>query len=266
MMASKKTTRPASQPSSRLVRHEEAAAVASTAAAPQRLTDRKRQDILTAAIEEFRRNGFEGTSMDRVAAIAGVSKRTVYNHFPSKEVLFTEMMVQLWKSSAAQLDTTYRADAPLRDQLLDMVRQKLRMLEDINFIHLARVAIADGIHSPARAQEMVARVGAREEGLTVWIRAAAKDGRLTGIDPVFASNQLQALVKGFAFWPQITMGQPPLTKAMQEQVAATAVDMFLAQYASEMPAKRASKPRSTKPAKTQIGPATRSIGLRAKKR
>ncbi|KTF29426.1 TetR family transcriptional regulator, partial [Xanthomonas vesicatoria] len=58
----------------------------SSAAAPaqQRLTDRKRHAILEAASAQFRQHGFEATSMDRVAATAGVSKRTVYNHFPSK--------------------------------------------------------------------------------------------------------------------------------------------------------------------------------------
>lgn len=38
-------------------------------------------------------------------------------------------------------------------------------------------------------------------------------------------------MKGFAFWPQLTMGQPALTRAEQAQVAESAVDMFLAYYA-----------------------------------
>ena len=58
--------------------------------APLRLTDRKREAIIQAAIEAFRADGFEATSMDKIAAKAEVSKRTVYNHFPSKEELFAE--------------------------------------------------------------------------------------------------------------------------------------------------------------------------------
>ncbi|MFL6609269.1 MAG: TetR/AcrR family transcriptional regulator, partial [Pseudomonas sp.] len=38
--------------------------------APQRLTERKREAILQAAIAEFRSSGFEVTSMDRIAATA----------------------------------------------------------------------------------------------------------------------------------------------------------------------------------------------------
>ncbi len=203
------------------------------APAPQRLTDRKRLAILQAAIDEFRGNGFEATSMDRIAATAGVSKRTVYNHFPSKEALFAEILLRLWEKSIALVDPAYRADRPLREQLLELVRQKLRMLDDGNFIDLARVAIAETIHAPDRAQDMVARLGDKEEGVTVWIRAALADGKLKPVDPVFAANQLQGLVKSFAFWPQITLGQPPLPKDMQEQVAQSAVDMFLGHYARQ---------------------------------
>jgi TetR/AcrR family transcriptional regulator of autoinduction and epiphytic fitness len=195
-----------------------------------RLTDRKRAAIINAAVVEFRQSGYEATSMDRVAASAGVSKRTVYNHFPSKEALFGQIIQQLSERIAEELDLSYRRDRPLRAQLLELVSQKLRLLHDPNFADLARVAIAAGIHSPERAQEMVARMSEREEGLTVWIRAAAADGRLKTSDPVFASMQLQGLVKGFAFWPQIALGQPPLTRAQQKQVAETSVDMFLARY------------------------------------
>lgn len=198
---------------------------------PQRLTDRKRAAIIEAAIEEFRAAGFEATSMDRIAARASVSKRTVYNHFPSKEALFAAILRELWDESQTQHALTYRGDEPLRPQLLELLMRKLRLLNDEAFLSLARVAIAAGIHSPERARDMVARLGEREEDLTVWIRAAAADGRLKTSDPLFAALQLQGIVKGFAFWPQVTMGQPPLTKREQKKVAESAADMFLARYA-----------------------------------
>jgi TetR/AcrR family transcriptional regulator, regulator of autoinduction and epiphytic fitness len=197
-----------------------------------RLTDRKRAAVIGAAIEEFLAAGFDATSMDRVAARAGVSKRTVYNHFPSKEALFAAILRQLWDSSDAGKAPAYSASKPLRGQLLQLLTKKLSLLNDEAFLSLARVAIAAGIHSPERARDMVARMGEREEDLTIWIRAAVADGRLDTADPAFASLQLQGMVKAFAFWPQVTMGQPPLTKEQQKHVAESAADMFLARYAS----------------------------------
>lgn len=198
--------------------------------APQRLTDRKREAIIQAAIAEFRANGFDITSMDKIAATAGVSKRTVYNHFPSKEELFAEILNQLWARVTAEQEAAYRPDLPLRDQLRLMLQAKLQMLSDENFLDLARVAIAATIHSPERAQNMVTRMGEREESLTVWIRAAQADGLLKPVAPEFAAQQVQGLLKSFAFWPQISMGQPSLSPEMQHTVVESALDMFLACY------------------------------------
>ena len=198
--------------------------------APQRLTDRKREAIIQAAIAEFRTHGFDITSMDKIAATAGVSKRTVYNHFPSKEELFAEILNQLWARVTAEQEAAYRPDLPLRDQLRLMLQAKLQMLSDENFLDLARVAIAATIHSPERAQNMVTRMGEREESLTVWIRAAQADGLLKPVAPEFAAQQVQGLLKSFAFWPQISMGQPSLSPEMQHTVVESALDMFLACY------------------------------------
>lgn len=198
----------------------------------QRLTDRKREAIVKAAIAEFRANGFDATSVDSVAARAEVSKRTLYNHFPSKDELFAEILQVLWHRNASQEELTYRADAPLRAQLLALMMQKMALVTDANFLDLARVAIAATIHSPERAQEMIDRLGQKEGRVLAWIRAAQRDGRLKPGDASLAAQQLESLVKGVAFWPQVAMGQPSPTLREQRKLAGAAVDLFLSHYAA----------------------------------
>lgn len=198
--------------------------------APLRLTDRKREAIVQAAIAEFRDNGFEVTSMDRIAARAEVSKRTVYNHFPSKEELFSEMLHRLWSSAATQTDAVYKPGVPLRDQLRELLDAKMKTLGDSNFIDLARVAIGATIHSPDRAQVWVSRLNQREETFTVWVRGAQQDGRLKAVEPVFAASQIHALLKAFAFWPQVTLNEPLLVPDKQREVVESALDLFLCWY------------------------------------
>jgi TetR/AcrR family transcriptional regulator of autoinduction and epiphytic fitness len=181
--------------------------------APTRLTDRKRQAILKAAAEQFRACGFEATSVDRIAAAAGVSKRTVYNHFPSKDELFAETLVQLFQSEAEALDLPYRRALGLRAQLTELLAHKLRTLAERDFIDLARI-------------------GEREEALTAWIRAAQADGRLKPGDPSFASTLLQGQIKTFAFWPQVTLGAAPLGADEQARLIEASVSMFLAYFGS----------------------------------
>src|SRR3954468_23745434 len=104
--------------------------------ATTRLTDRKRDAIVQAAIAEFRANGFEATSVDKVAARAEVSKRTLYNHFPSKDELFAAILHILWENSASELARAWKPGRPVREQLLDLVHAKLAMLADENFLAL----------------------------------------------------------------------------------------------------------------------------------
>lgn len=200
--------------------------------APQRLTDRKRHAILEAAADQFRSYGFEATSMDKIAAIAGVSKRTVYNHFPSKDELFAETLIQLFHSSSAGLDLPYRRDVPLREQLTALMNLKVGMLADKNFLDLARVAIAEAVVAPDRARPIIARINEREEGVTLWIKAAQADGKLKPGDAAFAATLLQGQIKAVAFWPQVTMGAPPLAPEKHGALVDAAVSMFLAYFAN----------------------------------
>lgn len=196
-----------------------------------RLRDKKHQAILDAAIDTFRQQGYELTSMDQIAATANVSKRTVYNHFPSKEKLFAEILMHLWERSAASIDFQYQPNVSLAKQLHAMLLNKLNFLADTTFLDLARMAMAELIHRPDRAQEIVCRMNEKEGGLGGWIRSAIEHQQLKPVDVDFAAMQLEGLVKSFAFWPQVTMGQPIPTTEMREKIALSAVTMFLTHYA-----------------------------------
>ena len=55
--------------------------------APQR-----RRQLLDVALDRFAAGGFEGTSMDDIAAGAGVTKPVLYQHFASKRALYLELL------------------------------------------------------------------------------------------------------------------------------------------------------------------------------
>jgi len=113
---------------------------------------------------------------------------------------------------------------------MELVQQKMALLADEHYLDLARVAMAETIHSPERAQAMVARMDEKESSLSHWIRAAQKDGRVKQADMHDVSHLLLAPLKTFAFWPQIILGKPMLTAARRQEVMDIAVDMFLCYY------------------------------------
>ncbi|WDE03511.1 TetR/AcrR family transcriptional regulator [Thalassomonas viridans] len=194
-------------------------------------SERKRAAILAAAIEEFRDKGFRAASMDSLAARAQVSKRTVYNHFASKEVLFQAIAQQLFDHSAQMTRIRYQSELPLTQQLMEFADKELDLLASAQFRDLAKIMIGECIHSPELAANTMAQLNKQEISLEQWIADAVDDGKLKPVDPAYATGQFIALIKGNAFWPQITMGQPIPDKAQKQQIAEDTVGMFLAYYA-----------------------------------
>jgi AcrR family transcriptional regulator len=61
--------------------------------ARRRLTaEERRAKILSAAVQAFATDGYDRTSMDRIAALSTVTKPVLYDHFPSKQALFLTVL------------------------------------------------------------------------------------------------------------------------------------------------------------------------------
>jgi len=190
----------------------------------------KKQAIIDAAIFEFKDKGFKTTSMDQIALTAGVSKRTVYNHFDSKDLLFDAIISQMLTLFTSSVSIRYQSDTCLALQLTDIALQEIDLLSDPAFVDLAKVIIAETIHSPHRINEALAEVEERDGNLSSWIDAAIADGALKVADIEFAATQFFALIKAFCFWPQVIQGQAFPEKLQQTQIISSAVNMFLGAY------------------------------------
>lgn len=122
-----------------------------TAAPGDRLTDRKRRVIVEAATTAFLRSGYRGTSMDEIAALAGVSKRTVYHHFADKESLFSQVVIATVNEASdpvhqavLDLDDTGDVDADLRG----LARRQLGLVMQPRILQLRRLVIAEAARFP----------------------------------------------------------------------------------------------------------------------
>ncbi len=99
------------------------------AAGPGRPKDLgKRAAILDAAKQMFTRHGFDGASMDQIAAEAGVSKLTVYSHFGDKEALFGAAVRSHCETQLPSSLFDPSPDTPLRDRLLAIARAFYAMI------------------------------------------------------------------------------------------------------------------------------------------
>lgn len=104
----------------------------------------KRQAILEAAKNLFIRNGYANTSMDAVAAEAGVSKLTVYSHFTDKETLFSCAVVARCEEQVPELFVDVPADEHVEKVLLGIARGFQTLINSPESIDLNRLIIALG--------------------------------------------------------------------------------------------------------------------------
>ncbi|MGP1373869.1 MAG: TetR/AcrR family transcriptional regulator [Almyronema sp.] len=116
----------------------------------------KQAQILQGALEIFLEGGYEGTSMDRVAAAAGVSKVTIYKHFQDKEGLFTALIEQVTLQRFQTVFSTLSwAEQPT--VVLHQVATKLlaMLATDEEYIAFLRLVIGESGRFPALAQLFV---------------------------------------------------------------------------------------------------------------
>jgi AcrR family transcriptional regulator len=80
-------------------------------------TDKTKQLLLDAAVQEFAENGFQGARVDRIAKSAGVNKERIYQYFGNKEQLFARVLDAELGKLAAAVPMTVEAASDLPEHL-----------------------------------------------------------------------------------------------------------------------------------------------------
>lgn len=96
----------------------------------QRKQEAVRQAIRDAALDLFLAKGFENTTVEEIAARTGISRRTFFRYFASKDDLIAQGMEEL-RSTVESALLACRADGPVLDLFAELVR------------HIARQSAAD---------------------------------------------------------------------------------------------------------------------------
>ncbi|EDL61289.1 TetR/AcrR family transcriptional regulator [Gimesia maris] len=195
-----------------------------------RLTDRKRAAIMEAAVSEWKHQGYDNTSMDRIAEVASVSKRTVYNHFPSKEELFAAIVAELMSRCQIMKEFDFDPKKSISSQLTAIGKTAVELMTSTEFQDLARVTLSRFLQSPEIASEMLIETTQVEAELAVWFKTTHEAGQLRVPDPTLAAKQFLGLIQSFAFWPPLIGKEPPLTTPQKKAVVKSTVSMFLDHY------------------------------------
>lgn len=191
----------------------------------------KRAAILASAKALFISNAFAGTSMDAIAADAGVSKLTVYSHFGDKDNLFREVI----RSRIQDLlpEETYRFDPALdiREILLRVALTHANLDCNAETVGTIRAILSDCRQGNPRYGKLIWEEGAtRTHGLMDRLLQQAVDaGKLDIQDVSRASMQFLTLIKGNLMMRQM-FGCSDCPESYLREIEITAragVDLFL---------------------------------------
>src|SRR5262245_32738364 len=115
---------------------------------------RKRQTILSAGRDLFLSNGYQGTSVDQIAASAEVSKQTVYKHFGDKQELLLAIVNTALESTVTPfLDRIAKVAETddLEGDLADLAGDYLRAVLQEPVVQLRRLVMGEPNRLPAPA-------------------------------------------------------------------------------------------------------------------
>lgn len=157
----------------------------------------KREAILEAAKTLFLSLGYANTSMDAVAAAAGVSKLTVYSHFNDKQTLFGSAVMATCQNQLPDLMFEYPEGAAVEQVLLNIARGFQALISSDEAVKLSRLIMAQGSQDPSFG-EFFYEAGPKHvlAGMEALLRGVAERGLLRIDNPLRAAEHFFCLVKG----------------------------------------------------------------------
>ncbi|WP_322756171.1 TetR/AcrR family transcriptional regulator [Frankia sp. Cas3] len=193
----------------------------------------KRRAIIDAARRVFLRNGFTDTSVDAIAAEAGVSKQTIYNHFGDKKSLFTAVIETAQRDAASEAESRFATEFTESGDLDRDLRAAARIWVELilakNINALRRVIIAEQVRHPELGDEWARPRTVFEKVLAREIKQQVHNGVLEVRDVDLAAHQL-VLLTAYEAAHQSRYGMRDLSPADIEKIVDDGVEMWLRCY------------------------------------
>ena len=192
----------------------------------------KRAAILAAAKQMFLELGYDGVSMDGIAAQAGVSKLTVYSHFGDKDTLFGEAVHSNCQQMMPDELFLGQADGPVREQLISIGHAFFTLVSNDASMAIQRMMMSPDTDD--RLREMFWQAGPKRthDALERFLQTCVDRGELAIADVPTAALQFFCLIKGELHSHMLFgLASTPAPAAVDAHIGAS-VDLFLRGYAA----------------------------------
>jgi TetR/AcrR family transcriptional repressor of mexJK operon len=205
------------------------------AAAPLTRSARKRQTILAASRALFLSNGYQGTSVDQIAASAEVSKQTVYKHFGDKQELLVAIVTDALDNTVGAIQERIAALAhstDLETDLIALADNYLRAVLQEPVVQLRRLVVGEANRLPALAKLYYDHAPGRTlAAFADCFRRLHDLGHLHSPEPALAAEHFAFLIVGRPIDQALFCGGPAVLAGIDPAPYVRAgVEAFLAAY------------------------------------
>lgn len=189
-----------------------------------------RERILHAALVIFIEVGFERANIEKIAALAGVTKPTVYSHFGSKVGLLEAVAQHQTQQAITQFSPALKSTGNVRRDLTGFAKLFLTSMLMPEAIRLHRFAIVEGITHPELVGPLLAAGPQKlDEVLQSYLKAETTAGRLRCHHPLIAAKHFMGLLLGMDFLTIVVSQIAPNEAEIGRRIG-SAIDVFLTAY------------------------------------
>ncbi|WP_434458356.1 TetR/AcrR family transcriptional regulator [Stutzerimonas urumqiensis] len=191
----------------------------------------KREAILAAAKTLFLGNGYEGSSMEAIAAEAGVSKLTLYSHFKDKEALFCAAVQATCEQRLPSSLFHPAPELPIEQALGALATAFWSLVSSPESIGLHRLMITVAPQNPDMSR-LFYEAGPQRvlQDTRQFLQVATSRGQLQVTDALKAAEHFCSLVKGLNHFHQLIGHSGPLDEAQLREHIADVVALFIRAY------------------------------------
>ena len=160
--------------------------------------------ILEAAESEFLSRGLDGEKMDAIAISSGVSKRTLYSYFESKEQIYSALLESIFDQIQFKLEYVFDPSESLEVLFDKVLRAKIEHCRSPGLIELAKLMALNQIKNGTIDSVFVKRFQENQKQFEKWVR---KCQAMKMISEHFTAGEVSiffhALIDGHFMWPMI---------------------------------------------------------------
>ncbi len=180
--------------------------------------DRRRHQVFAASMHLFLEKGFQETSMQEIAAAAGMGKSTLYDYFKSKdEVLLSVVEDGVYDLTERARQITSQ-DLPAAEKIHQVMHAHLEYLLENKELYERMLYEVQRL-SPESQRRIQIRRHAFQDLLCKLVEEATREGSYRAVNPLLAARTILAILSPAVFTHR-PIGTP-------EQMMDEAIEIFL---------------------------------------